>query len=216
MMANAFSSSGILPRTGQKKHKCLLSKATDAPRQLPAGFLPAFPLQERTFLERPNSCFDFQPGPSGTFISFSPHQLPQRQRRQVWNCRWLACFWHSSAVILGFWQPLSGQEEGACWSRLVSWNTWVEGKGLKGRQETLHSGLIPQCDFWERRGCNQAGCFLFGILGNRAQPDLHQEGNRAQPTLHETVTSPFILSHISPNDSDNIQIRHGERLGSLG
>lgn len=117
---------------------------------------------------------------------------------------------------LGFWQPLSGQEEGACWSRLVSWNTWVEGKGLKGRQETLHSGLIPQCDFWERRGCNQAGCFLFGILGNRAQPDLHQEGNRAQPTLHETVTSPFILSHISPNDSDNIQIRHGERLGSLG
>lgn len=70
-------------RAKKKKHKCLLSKAADAPRQLPAGFLPGFPLQERTFLERPNSCFDFQPGPSGTFISFSPHQLPQRQRRQV-------------------------------------------------------------------------------------------------------------------------------------
>lgn len=63
-------------RTVCKKHKCLLSKAADAPGQLPAGFLPAFLLQGRTFPEKPNSCFDFQPGPSGTFINFSPRQLP--------------------------------------------------------------------------------------------------------------------------------------------
>lgn len=97
----------------------------------------------------------------------------------------------------------------------MSWSTWVEGKGLQGRQETLRSGLIPRCNFWERRGCNQAGCFLFGILGNGAQHDLHQEGNRAQPTPHSDVP-PFILSHISSNNSDNIQIRHGEMLGLLG
>lgn len=63
-------------RTVCKKHKCFLSKAADAPRQLPAGFLPAFLLQGRTFPEKSNSCIDFQPGPSGTFINFSPCQLP--------------------------------------------------------------------------------------------------------------------------------------------
>lgn len=70
-------------RTGRKKRKCLLDKAADAPGQLPAGFLPASLLQGRTFPENPSSYFDFQLGPSGTFINFSPRQLPRKQRWQV-------------------------------------------------------------------------------------------------------------------------------------
>lgn len=72
----------------------------------------------------------------------------------------------------------------------------VGGEGLKRRQETLCSGLIPQDDFWERRSCSQAGRVHPGVLGNQAQPGLNQEENSAAHAARnsDVPASPPLVS----------------------